>query len=210
MTKVRSSLPWVGRPGRGVTCCKRYAAEALARLHGKVAGMMLRTAWVEGRAAVGAGVPAGQIGVDGERAAAGAAQDGVLLKPVGGPALCRMIGQRLVTRVARIVDTAAGKLDRDDVARAVVVGTPGAFVDTDAAEGEGKAAVEQTCHNTVFQPEGRKHTQRRWWGLTAVAKPAVAVPHSAGWCRDWVGAGDAAPVGSPFQEITFLNPGRGR
>lgn len=126
--------------------CRRSAWHGRTSVRGKVERPMPHAARVEGGATVRASVLTGQILADGEGLPAGTTQDRMLLKPVSGPALRGVIGPRVVTRMARIVDTAAGKLDRDDIARAVVVGAARVRIHGYAPQGDGKGIVMQIYH----------------------------------------------------------------
>ena len=91
---------------------------------------------IELRAAVGANVATVQIRLDGERLAACSTQHGVFAEALLRPLLGRVIGKRFVTRVARIVDTAAPKPYRDDVTLAIVMRAPRIGIRVDSADAQ--------------------------------------------------------------------------
>ena len=87
-----------------------------------------------------------QVLVDGQLYATSATKYGSLAPFLFGPYLERMIGERIMTILASIVDATALHLDRDDVGAAVIVRATGMPIEIDA---------------TNFWKSGRHHVFRK-------------------------------------------------
>ena len=89
---------------------------------------------IEGSVAGRAARVGTEVGGDGERGAAGAAQDGLLVEFGGGPGLNRMAGESVVAVLAGVKKTAALHLDGDDVQRGMVVDAAGLRIELETED----------------------------------------------------------------------------
>lgn len=138
---------------------------------------MLATARVERGVAGGAGVVGVQVVGDREFGPADATEHGGVVEPVGGPAVGVVVGDRAVTPEAGVVVATAGEPDGDDVALAVVVGTPRLGADGDTPDDDAldvpRTDVPHTqvprvgvsrCHGSIVGGLVDVASGRRWVG----------------------------------------------
>lgn len=106
--------------------------------------MVIATARIEARAAVGAGIPGRQIGRDRNLGAAHTAKHGQRVEFIARPRLQMVIREHVVTVLARVVLATAPELDGYDVQLAPIMRAAGLRIDVESQYGRSRRLVAAT------------------------------------------------------------------
>jgi len=142
---------FIGTPISNATC-KMILSPGLSDLVDREINMVVvATSGIEILTTTWAATLALHILLDGQRYAAGATKYGSFAPFRLGPYLDRMIGERVMTILASIVDAAAPHLDRDDVSGSVIVLATGLPIKIDATN-FWKNHHHRVCRKRDLQP----------------------------------------------------------
>gem|GEM_PF-3947218 len=126
--------------------------------------MVIATARIETRSAVGAGIPGRQIGRDRKLGASHTAKHGQRVEFIARPRLQMVIREHVVTVLARVVLATAPELDGYDVQLAPIMRAPGLRIDVESQYGRSRRLVAAAVGCGQFSD--RLLRRVGWRGLT--------------------------------------------